>query len=269
MSTAKISFILFKVLSYSTKITVLLFITTSFCFGMSAEDLEEKAETFLANRQYDEAIEYYSKALETEGLSVNNRAIVYLNRGVFSSIKQLYDRAIEDFNKAIELNPGYAMAYNNRGNIYGLKQQDDKAIEDFNKAIELNPGFAMAYNNRGNMNSLKQQYDKAIEDFNKAIELNPGDYKARNFRGIAYRNKQQYDKAIEDFNKAIDLNPRYADAYYRKACVYSLTNKTEEACKMLKQSIKKGYNYWSSIKIHKDLDNIRDSSCYKEIMAGR
>ncbi len=235
MSTAKISFILFKVLSYSTKITVLLFITTSFCFGMSAEDLEEKAETFLANRQYDEAIEYYSKALETEGLSVNNRAIVYLNRGVFSSIKQLYDRAIEDFNKAIELNPGYAMAYNNRGNIYGLKQQDDKAIEDFNKAIELNPG----------------------------------DYKARNFRGIAYRNKQQYDKAIEDFNKAIDLNPRYADAYYRKACVYSLTNKTEEACKMLKQSIKKGYNYWSSIKIHKDLDNIRDSSCYKEIMAGR
>ena len=149
MPTAKISFILFKVLSYSTKITVLLFITTSFCFGMSALELAKKAETFFDNKQYDEAIEYNTKALETGELSVVNRTVVYTNRGIAYGNKQQYDRAIEDFNKAIELDPRDDIAYYNRGRAYENKQQYDRAIEDYNKAIELNPRFDKAYSNRG------------------------------------------------------------------------------------------------------------------------
>jgi tetratricopeptide (TPR) repeat protein len=90
-----------------------------------------------------------------------------------------------------------------------------------------------------------------------------------NNRGFAFGNMQQYDKALKDFNKAIELNPKYATAYYNKARVYSLTNRTEDACKMLKQSIESGFNNWNSIQTDNTFDNIRESSCYKEIMSGR
>ncbi|MCZ7380032.1 MAG: tetratricopeptide repeat protein [Candidatus Methanoperedens sp.] len=60
-----------------------------------------------------------------------------------------FDKAIEDYNKAIELNPKLAEAYNNRGVVYIYIKEFDKAIKDYNKAIELDPKYAEAYNNRG------------------------------------------------------------------------------------------------------------------------
>jgi hypothetical protein len=70
-------------------------------------------------------------------------------------------------------------------------------------------------------------------------------------------------------NKAIELKPDFAEAYYEKACLLSITNNTSEACSMLKTAIKKGYSNWKHIRIDSDLDNIRNSTCYKEIMVGR
>ena len=71
------------------------------------------------------------------------------------------------------MNPQFDLAYNNRGYAYTCKKLANKAIEDFNKAIELNPRYEIAYNGRGNAYRNKKEYAKAIEDFNKAIELNP------------------------------------------------------------------------------------------------
>ena len=65
----------------------------------------------------------------TKEASMNNRGVGYLNKGEF-------DKAIEDFNKAIAINPNYAKAYYNRGVIYYKKWLDEKAISDFRKACD-------------------------------------------------------------------------------------------------------------------------------------
>jgi tetratricopeptide (TPR) repeat protein len=75
---------------------------------------------------------------------------------------------------------GDAKFYNSRGIAYGQKGQYDRAISDFNRAIELNPNDHKAYNNRGIVCRLKGQYDQAISDFNRAIEINPLDAEAYN-----------------------------------------------------------------------------------------
>ena len=59
-----------------------------------------------------------------------------------------YDRAIEDYNRAIDLNPDHADAYSNRGLVCEIKGDYDRAIEDYNKAIELKPDLAEAYRGR-------------------------------------------------------------------------------------------------------------------------
>lgn len=105
-------------------------------------------------------------------------------------------------NKALTF---YPLAYYNRGVAYYNKRQDDKAVEDYNKAIELDPNYANAYNNRGLIYYNKGEYDMAIEDFNKAIKLNLTFALAWNNRGNAYTKKGDIEMARINYETACDL----------------------------------------------------------------
>ena len=87
--------------------------------------------------------------------------------------------AIEDYNKAIKLNPNYSEAYYNRGNakkdlgiLYKNIDYLEKAIKDFNKAIELNTYLSEAYFNRGISKSLllEKIVNKNSEEYKKAFD---------------------------------------------------------------------------------------------------
>ncbi|MBE9595184.1 MAG: tetratricopeptide repeat protein, partial [Proteobacteria bacterium] len=90
------------------------------------------------------------------------------NRGAAYANLNLHERAIEDYDKALELNPKYAMAYHNRGGAYANLKQYERAIEDYNKAIELNPNYAKAYGNRGIAYSEIGKYEESVRDMKKS-----------------------------------------------------------------------------------------------------
>jgi tetratricopeptide (TPR) repeat protein len=127
--------------------------------------------------------------------------------GVLSTLARGQDdRAIDDYDHAIRLNPNDARAFSNRGNAYARKGQDDRAIEDYDQAIRLNPNLAEAFGDRGIAYSRKGQYDRAIEDFDQVIRLNPKDAEAFYNRGLALRELGQQARAAADFAKARQLN---------------------------------------------------------------
>ena len=162
------------------------------------------------------------------------------NRGVSFSELGRYERAIEDFNRALEINPRYALAYNNRGAAYAKKGDLDRAISDFNRAIEINPGYADAYVNRGLAYYNKGDLDRAIFDFNRALEINPRDVEAYVNRGAAYADKGDLDGAISDFNRAIEINPGYALAYNNRGLAYYYKGDLEKACLDAKRACELG-----------------------------
>ena len=59
------------------------------------------------------------------------------------------------------------IAYNNRGNAYTAKGEYDRAIQDYDQSIKLNPNYARAFNNRGVAYQKKGEYDRAIKDFDE------------------------------------------------------------------------------------------------------
>lgn len=131
--------------------------------------------------------------------------------------------------------------YNNLGIADFEKSQYDQAIEDFNKAIFIDPNYTDAYNNRGAAYSEKGQYDRAIEDYTKVISIDPNHADAYYSRGFIYYHEGQYDRAIEDVNKAISIDPNHArDAYNLRGIIYMFglgNNKKacsywEKACKL-------------------------------------
>lgn len=173
----------------------------------------------------EDAIQEYSKAIEIDPRS----AVAYNNRGVIYDDLKEYEKAVEDYDKAIELDQSYATAYYNRGIIYQNLGQYEKAIEDYSKAIELKPDYAYAYNNRGNVYKNLKQQEKAMKDYNKSIELDPSNAYAYNNRGVTYKNLEQYEKAIEDYTQAIKLDPKYKRAYQNRAKAYLAIGEKELA----------------------------------------
>ena len=149
----------------------------------------------------------------------------------------------------------------------------DAAVTHCTKAIELGTlgknDLAIAYGNRGMAYRAKEQYDRAIEDYTKAIELKPKDAWIYNNRGVAYKGKKEYDRGIRDFDKAIELDPKNVYLYYNKACVYSLMNNAQDSCRWLGTAVEKGFTDWNAIKADPDFNNIRNSACYKGLMAGK
>ena len=99
---------------------------------------------FFDEGKIEEAIDNYSR-----GIRIMPHNLLFDNRGAAYGKLGRYKLAIEDFNKAIGVDPGDPTAYFNRGTAYGKLGQHKLAIEDFNTAIRLNPDYAVAYYNRG------------------------------------------------------------------------------------------------------------------------
>jgi len=97
----------------------------------------------------------------------------YINRGQHYYEKRQYDRAIEDFNRAIPLKPRWVqMAYGNRGNAYYAKDEKEKALDSYDKAIELDPQYASALTARGMIYEEMGITERAISDFRAALKAN-------------------------------------------------------------------------------------------------
>ncbi len=92
--------------------------------------------------------------------------------------------------------------------------QIDRAIEGYNKELELNPKNFKAFGNRGIAFHQKGDFDSAIKDYNKVLKLDPNDAKAYSSRGLAYYEMGDLDNAIRNLNKAIELNPIDSENYY-------------------------------------------------------
>ena len=188
---------------------------------------------YSGKNEYDRALEDYSKAIELKP----DDADAYYNRGVAYARKSEYDRALEDCSKAIELKPDYAEAYYSRGAAYVIKSEYDRTIEDCSKAIELKPDYAEAYYIRGATYDIKGEHDRALEDYSKAIELKPDYAEAYYNRGLAYGRKSEYGRALKDFTKAIELKPDYAEAYNNRGVIYGRRGEYDRALKDFTKAI--------------------------------
>ena len=134
--------------------------------------------------------------------------------------KSDYDKAIENYNMAILLNPVFSEAYFNRALSYYQLKNFDKSVADYTKSMELDPQNPIIYNNRGDAFYRKQDFQSAIKDYDKAISLNPNYLKAFYNRGLSYASIEEYEKAVDDFSKVVKLKPDFAEAYHLRGLAY-------------------------------------------------
>jgi tetratricopeptide (TPR) repeat protein len=169
----------------------------------------QRALTYVRLGEFDRALLDYNKAIE-----LNPRSPAFHNdRGVAYLDMKDYPRATADFDRAIELDLRYAVPYNNRARVHVLSTGDHgRAIADLDRSIELNPKYALAFENRGLSYLELKDLVRAVADFDKAIELNPRSARAINARGVAHERQGSRDRAIVDYRRALEADPNFAAA---------------------------------------------------------
>jgi len=114
-------------------------------------------------------------AIANGKLSQKDLAATYCNRGVIKASLELYQEAFEDYGTAIETMPELPEPYVGRGNVYFLANKLDRAIQDYDKAIDLNLGrLQVALLNRGMAYEAQGRLEQAESDYRRALDLAPG-----------------------------------------------------------------------------------------------
>ncbi len=145
-----------------------------------------------------------------------------------------FDRSIAEFERAIQLNPNYAMAHHwlSWGPLTALARFD-RAIAEGKRAVELDP--LSLINNAdlgGNVYFNARRYDEAIAQLRKTIEIDPRFYLAHYYLGQAFQLKGQRTEAITEYQKAVELDDDpEALAYLGQA--YARAGQRDEAQKIL------------------------------------
>jgi tetratricopeptide (TPR) repeat protein len=186
----------------------------------------------------DERMRACSDVIRRAGITRVMLADAYQYRGTAYVSKGSSDQAIEDFKKALELNPKYAEALDGLGWAHVQKGEFQNAIKDLDLAIQFKPKYWYAHSNRGSAYAGLGDHQRAIRDFSESIRLQPKWPHAFTGRAISYRAIGEFDKALSDHEEVIKQNPNEPGSYNDRAGTYIAAKDYQRAVIDLRTALK-------------------------------
>ena len=206
-----------------------------------------KGACYAGLRKHEDAVNQYSKAIEIEP----NYAKAHFNLGGTFQDLGLLDESIQSYKKCIEIEPEYSEAFNNLGNVYRELGQYDLAIKSFKAALSLNPNYIEAEYSLG-LVFQNLGLSEAIQYFENVLKTKPEFSEAHNNLGIMLRSIGELDKAYSCYEKAILINPKYSQAHNNLGNVLHDLGRYNEAIASYKTAISLNPDYPS---LHINLGN--------------
>ena len=170
----------------------------------------------------------------------NLEALEYYFKGLAVDVStQGLELAIQNFTRAIELDPDFALAHARLAHAYqaqiwyaGLETdiQVRKATPHLERAFELEPNLAEAWLVKGLIARDRNQYDEAEQAYKKAIELDPNnDSVFFNYANLLLWDRAKPEPALDLIEKAIELSPANPDYKMLKANILTNQGRQSEA----------------------------------------
>lgn len=184
---------------------------------------------------------------------------------------KLYNNHLLMWQDAVSKYPDNTRAWANLGLAYQDKGEYLKALQKYEKVLEIDPEYMEVYNNIGNIYLALEKYEKAEKAYRKARGSKSGLTEAYYNLGILYRGQKKYDMAIQNFRNAIKFNPYCMPAYHALGATFLMLKEYEKAQKMFKSAIAVDSNYAQGYNalgvIWKELGNYDSAiQCFKKAL---
>jgi tetratricopeptide (TPR) repeat protein len=197
------------------------------------QQMRAEAMSLRATLQEDpeKALADFDKAIELEPKEADHR----LARADFNRRRGEFDKALEDIEVLLEQNAEDACAYLAKAQILREQNKLDEALESLDKATELAPSAPAPYQQRGEIYRAKGDTQKAIEQFNRVLQLQPGFVLTLIHRAEAYLDNEQYDEALVDIEAVLKDNPSLTVAHGLRAQALEKLERLPEAIESMQK----------------------------------
>jgi len=168
--------------------------------------------------------------------------------GLINSGTGKYESAIENFEKALLLDPKFTNAHLGIAGAYNAMGENEKAVDTYQKIINQKPDFWMGYKDLGIHYLTLGEIDDAIFNFEKVTEITPQNSTAYSNLGIAYYYKGDTEMAKSMFVKSLEIEESALTAN-NLAGMYFSENSFEKAAEMYQialTSLSDRYELWGN-----------------------
>lgn len=175
-------------------------------------DFIEKADKLKNENEYNQAIDYYSKAIELD----NQNYLTFFNKGICYEENGDKQKALEEYTNAIVLKSNHFNSYYCRGSVNYDLDNFQEALSDWQNAFKLNPeNKSSLYWISKSLFNLNR-YSDTLSQVNQYIKTNEDDKEAYILRGECYAKTQQFKNAFNDWLKAKELGHNNVGFYLKK-----------------------------------------------------
>ncbi|MEM9586319.1 MAG: tetratricopeptide repeat protein [Planctomycetota bacterium] len=186
------------------------------------------------------------RALEDFDLAIEKgytAAHAYTSRGLFHASMRQYDEAIADYSRAMEIEPDAIAPLINRAAAHVSAGRFDEAIQDYTDAIKLKPDTISLLQQRAVAHKAAGKLDLAADDFTKILKMEPNRFSAVMGRGYVRFQQQNHEAAVQDFGRAIELNPLDAVAHNNRGYNLMQLGREKEAADDYRKAIELAPKY--------------------------
>ena len=193
-----------------------------------------QARSFVAMEQYDDALEYIDKAIQTDKFNKE----FYVQKSIILANLDKYNEAIAELKNALKIDKTFGEAYFHMGNMYLLKGEQSHGIESYNKAIANGFDDAQMFFNLGLMYEEDGNDELAVRNYSKTIMKDPLRVDARVRKAKIYISNGKQQEALEELNELILADPDLYEGYHLKSLLLADMKKYDEAMSVLDEAIK-------------------------------
>ena len=204
----------------------------------SAEALYGLGSAYLQRQEANRARACFEQVLRLHAGYPGTVPNTWNNLGIMAARAGDVSAAIQDFQRALEIDPDHSIALQNLGNAYRQKKQWPEAERAFKHALALNPDDAESNYGLGLVYAQQNDTERAYSYLQKALGARPVYPEALNNLGILYLRTRRVDEAKHSFKESIQLAPEYDQSYLNLARVYSIEGEKEKAKAVLLELLK-------------------------------
>jgi tetratricopeptide (TPR) repeat protein len=207
---------------------------------------EERADIFMARKSYEDAVNYYFRALKQTHMT---DAIVWNKLGIAYQQLQNYSASRKAYNQAIHHRRDYTEPMNNIGTTYFMEKKYGKSVKYYLKALKLSPDSASYHLNLGTSLMHMKKYKESVEEYRTALSLDPNIFTQRSAFGTTI--------------EARGTDPEY---YFYLGKVFASLGRAEEAVRSLRRALEDGFKDRKRILDDPDFMKISQNPAYVDLM---
>ena len=225
------------------------------------------AKCYSKLEDYNKALDYADRVL---AMSPDVSGVRELKADMLSSLGR-YEDSVKEWDGIISQDPENPLSYLSRAECEMSVKNFERAIEDYDTAVVLAPGFSeypYLLMKRGDAYRLMGKQEEARKDYEKLLECEKDSVlNGSSWTPFAYSGLGNAEKAIETMQYILTNDTTdVAGTLYNAACIYARIGQKYEAIKYLKEAFENGYKQTRHMESDYDLDEVRDMPEYKELI---